>query len=128
MVGFPQYQMYQQQMPQQNQNNGYVIVRSEEEARNYPLAPGYSMTFFNETQPYCYKKSMSHSPLDHPTFEVYKIVKEEAAPEVNADPGWKAETMALRDELERLREEVFSLKAKQKFVSRKKEDVKDDTE
>lgn len=141
MVGFPQYQMYQQQqMPQMqgnNQNsqignNGYVIVRSEEEARNYPLAPGFSMTFFNETKPYCYKKTMSYSPLDHPTFETYKIVKEETvAPdpvEENREPEWRSEIDAIQDELERLNKEVLSLKAKPKTAPKRKEDVKDDSE
>lgn len=136
------YQMYapqpQQQMQTNNQNNqignnGYVIVRSEEEARNYPLAPGFSMTFFNETQPYCYKKTMSYSPLDHPTFEVYKIVKEESKPEEQVvveekEPLWKADIIALQNEINVIREELQILKSKPKQSPRKKEDAKDDTE
>lgn len=127
------YQMYQQQqMPQTQNNNGYVIVRSEDEARNYPLAPGFSMTFFNETQPYCYKKTMSYSPLDHPTFEVYKIVKEEETaavvkPDVS-DPEWKSEIETLYEEMDILKREIQTLKAKQKPVPKKREDVRDDSE
>lgn len=140
MVGFPQYQMYQQQMPQMPNNNqnsqignsGYVIVRSEEDARNYPVAPGNSMTFFNENQPYCYKKTMSFSPLDHPTFERYRIVKEEVAAELpkteTSEPEWKSDIVALQEEIDRLNKEVQSLKAKPKSAPKRREDVKDDPE
>lgn len=142
MVGYPQYQMYQQQMPQMQQmsnnsqnnqigSNGYVIVRSEEEARNYPLAPGFSMTFFDETKPYCYKKTMSYSPLDHPIFETYKIVKEEKEnkPEKEAPvPEWKTDIIALQEDVENLYKEINALKAKNKSVPKRKEDVKDDAE
>lgn len=129
---YPQYQMYQQQQfpqVQNNQvgNNGFVIVRSEEEAKNYPLAPGFSMTFFNETQPYCYKKTMSFSPLDHPTFEVYKIVKEESEAEQPV-PVWKADINALQDEIDMLRAELQTLKTKPKPTVKKREDAKDDTD
>lgn len=130
------YQMYQQ--PQNNNqnnqvgNNGYVIVRSEEEARSYPLAPGFSMTFFNETQPYCYKKTMSFSPLDHPTFEVYRIVKEESIAEQKAKeesvPEWKTEIDSLQDDIDRLYKEIQALKAKPKPVAKRREDIKDDTD
>lgn len=131
---FQQQQIPQMQNNNQNSqigNNGYVIVRSEEEARNYPLAPGFSMTFFNETQPYCYKKTMSFSPLDHPVFETYKIVKEETAapdPVKEQVPEWRSEINAIQDELERLNKEVLSLKNKPKTAPKRKEDVKDDSE
>lgn len=96
----------------QIQNGGYITVRSEEEARNYPLAPGNSMTFFNETQPYCYKKTMSFSPLDHPTFKRYKIVEEDVAEDVvqeQEEPAWKTEIDTLREELEELKARVKTL-------------------
>ena len=86
-TGYQPYQMPQiQQQPQQIQNGGYMTVRSEDEARNYPIALGNSMTFFNEREPYCYKKTMGFSPLDRPTFERYRIIKEET-PDIqeNAD-------------------------------------------
>ncbi len=100
------YQNPQQQQTQQIQNGGYLTVRSEEEARNYPIAPGNSVTFFNETQPYCYKKTMGFSPLDRPTFEKYRIVKEEdVIPEVQT--GQQADNA-----FEQLRAEVDDLKEK----------------
>ena len=73
---FPQF--YQPvQNPQQTQNNGFVSVRSEAEARNYPVAYGNSVTFKDETAPYVYTKTMGFSQLDRPIFDKYKLVKEE---------------------------------------------------
>lgn len=129
-----QQQMQQPQMPQQQiQNGGFVIVRSEAEAKNYPVAPGSSITIFNETQPYCYKKTMGFSPLDHPTFERYKIVKEEVVEEQQAEqtaePTWKADFDSFQEQLDDLRKEVQALKSKARPASKsKKEEVKDDAE
>ena len=124
-----QMQQIQQSQPQ-IQNGGFVNVRSEAEARNYPVAPGSSITFFNETQPYCYKKTMGFSPLDHPTFERYKIVKEEVAEEqqTDAEPTWKADFDSFQAQLDDLRKEVQALKSKARPASKKKEEVKDDSE
>lgn len=75
-------QNYPQQMPQQStpqiQNGGFVSVRSEEEARNYPVAPGNSVTFKNETAPYIYTKTMGFSQLDRPLFDKFRLIKEDA--------------------------------------------------
>lgn len=64
-------------MPQQS--NGFVMVRSEMEARNYPVAYGNSVTFKDETAPYIYSKTMGYSQLDRPVFEKYKLIKEEVS-------------------------------------------------
>lgn len=58
------------------QNGGFVSVRNEEEAIRYPIAPGNSITFKDETAPYVYTKTMGFSQLDRPVFEKYKLVKE----------------------------------------------------
>lgn len=86
MAYYPQYSMYPQmqaQIPvqqaqpmQQIQNNGFVSVRNEEEAKNYPVALGNSVTFKDENAPYIYTKTMGFSQLDRPIFEKYKLVKE----------------------------------------------------
>ena len=84
---FPQMQMQSMQpSPQlqnmqqpQIQNGGFVSVRNEGEARNYPVAPGNSITFKDETAPYVYTKTMGFSQLDRPIFEKFKLVKEEVA-------------------------------------------------
>jgi hypothetical protein len=79
---YPNYnQMYMQ--PQQTnqtpqiQNGGFVIVKDINEAMNYPVAPGNSVTFKNESQPYIYTKTLGFSQLDQPIFETFKLVKEE---------------------------------------------------
>lgn len=83
----PYYQP--QQMPQQIQpqiqNGGFVSVRSEEEARNYPVAQGTSVTFKNETAPYIYTKTTGFSQLDRPMFEKFKLVKEDTEEELKVD-------------------------------------------
>jgi hypothetical protein len=86
--GYPNYnQMYLQQMqniqPQQSQqtpqiqNGGFVMVKDINEAMNYPVAPGNSVTFKNESQPYIYTKTLGFSQLDQPIFEVFKLEKVE---------------------------------------------------
>ena len=64
----------------QIQNGGFVTVRSEDEAKNYPVAQGTSVTFKNETAPYIYTKTMGFSQLDRPVFDKFKLVKEDAQP------------------------------------------------
>ena len=86
---YPQIQPTYQQQPQmqapqtqpvqqpQIQNGGFISVRSEQEARSYPIAPGNSVTFKDENMPYVYVKTMGFSQLDRPVFEKYRLVKEE---------------------------------------------------
>ena len=83
----PQQQMQQPQQPTvqtnntppQMQNGGFIRVQNEAEARQYPVAPGYSVTFIDDTSSYCYTKSMGYSQFDKPKFEKYKLVKEDEA-------------------------------------------------
>lgn len=98
----------------QIQNGGFVAVPNEETARNYPVAPGTSITFKNENAPYVYTKTMGFSQLDRPIFEKFKLVKEEedgAETEVlnnEADnkvvDDLKAEIKALWDEINAIKQ------------------------
>lgn len=74
----PVQQPVQQTQQPQIQNGGFVSVSSELEARNYPVAPGNSVTFKDETAPYIYTKTMGFSQLDQPVFDKYKLIKEES--------------------------------------------------
>lgn len=75
---YPQMQQQTQaQAAPQIQNGGFVSVRSEADARNYPVAPGNSVTFKDENAPYIYTKTMGFSQLDRPLFEKYRLEKEE---------------------------------------------------
>ena len=97
------------QNPQpQIQNSGFVMVRSEMEARNFPVALGNSVTFKDETAPYIYSKTMGFSQLDRPIFEKYKLVKEEIK-EVASEP---TTIDGIRTELSRLWAEIEMLKEK----------------
>lgn len=80
-------QQAQNTFPQQIQNGGFVIVRSEAEARNYPVALGNSVTFKDETSSHIYTKTMGFSQLETPKFEKYKLIKEDTPEEQTSSEG-----------------------------------------
>lgn len=143
---YPQYypQNYQQNyfqnnnQPMQIQNGGFVSVRSEEEARNYPIELGKSITFKDETLPYIYTKTMGFSQMDRPTFDKYRLVKEDASVtsyEAHTDTikenvtnastyAEKSDIEAIRKELDSLWETVNSLQEKK--APKKKEVVENE--
>ena len=79
------------------QYSGVVFVRSEEEARSYPVGPGYSVVLKNETSPYIYTKTMGFNQLETPIFKKYLLVEEET------DVGPKSEVEELREQIQDLR-------------------------
>ena len=118
-----QNQSNYQQSQQQIQNGGFVSVHNENEARNYPIAPGNSVTFKDENAPYVYTKTQGFSQLDRPVFEKYRLVKEEEyqpqqvaqnAPTSaekteqanNIDYALKSDLRALWDEIEALKKQM----------------------
>lgn len=139
--GYPQqYQQNNQQMlptqmsgAQQPQFGGFVSVRNEMEARNYPVAPGNSVMFRDETGPYIYSKSMGYSQLDTPRFDKYRLVKEEdtsvnvSEPHTDNLPTYalKSEFDALNELVNTLAEDVDLLKSKRQ-PAKKKEVVADE--
>ena len=125
----PVQQQVQQQTPQ-IQNGGFISVRGEQEARNYPVAPGNSVTFKDETAPYVYTKTMGFSQLDTPTFDKYRLVKEDVAVS-DAVAQEAAENIAqqkIQQEIEKLWAEVNALKNAEFSITKtkKKETVKED--
>ena len=118
-----QAQAQQQQQMQQPaiQQSGFVLVQSEQEARAYPVAPGNSITFKDERQPYCYVKTMGFNQLDRPTFERYRLVKEDMPTEAT-ESATTAQTQqkkvsvdyALKADLEAVWAEIDALKEKKK--------------
>lgn len=128
-MAYPLYQNYVGynplyfQQPQQNvqqaqiQNGGLVLVKDMSEAMNYPVAPGHSVTFKNETQPYIYTKTLGISQLDQPIFEIFKLVKEEREESTLNELNMSEvqfltldEGNALKGELEALKSEIQFLK------------------
>ena len=109
--GFPQAQ---QQIQPQIQNGGFVRVANEEEARKYPVAAGYSVTFIDESAEHCYTKTAGFSQLDQPVFVKYRLIRENTPDNSVSIAGdidisqyvKKAEFEALRGEFEQLRKEL----------------------
>lgn len=156
-------QQMQQQIPQQMQQvqqpmqatqqsqypvvqSGFVRVRNENEARMYPVAPGCSVTFIDESAPFCYAKTVNASQLDRPIFEKYRLVKEDDAPAPVEAPNKPVEVpmpdlskYAMKGDIEAFRAEIDGLKAElegfrgdlygiagKKTTSRKKEVTTDE--
>lgn len=84
MSPYAQMAMQQMQMPQmqpQTQSNAIIHVPSEDVARRWDVAPNSSVTFIDDSKPYCYTKSMGMSMLEAPVFKRFKLVEEtEPAP------------------------------------------------
>ena len=131
---------FQQSIQPQIQNGGFISVRNEQEARNYPIAPGNSVTFKDENMPYVYVKTMGFSQLDRPNFEKFRLVKEEEIqaqqtaqnPPVsnentqqtnNVDYEKKDEITALWSEIEILKQHIEELTIKGSAAKAKKEEI-----
>jgi len=74
----PQYQNFQAQQRQEQLDQlyarpySYNYVRDENEARNWPTAPGNHLVFENQNGQYFYTKSLGFSPNEKPVFAIYK--------------------------------------------------------
>jgi len=104
----------QYQQAQSNQTS-FIGVQNEQEARTYPVAPGNSITFRDESQPYIYTKAMGYSPLDRPTFEKYRLVKEgEANATESSETASKEKEIdlsiyATKDEIKPITEQITAI-------------------
>lgn len=109
-----QPQQNSQMQPVQIQNGGFIPAPNEMYARNYPVAPGNSVTFKDESAPYVYTKTMGYNQLETPRFEKYRLVKEEDAPQTVTNAPVSASTektmdlsgYALKTELEALQARI----------------------
>lgn len=124
--GYQNYIPYQQNYQQVQQqpsihNGGMVSVRSEQEARNYPVAPQTSVMFHNENEPYIYTKTVGSS-LEAPRFEKFKLVKENISEETAAES--KDVTYVEKSEFDALKAEFEAFK--EQITKPKKEKVKKD--
>lgn len=109
----PNYQMAAQPQPMQIQNGGFVSVRSAQEAFNYPVALGNSVTFKDETAPFIYVKTRGFSQLEEPIFEQFQLVKVDntqkavdPAQTTSAEYALKSDLSALQDEIDLLKKKV----------------------
>lgn len=126
-----QQQMQQQQTQQQQiQNGGFVSAPTEDFARNYPVAPGNSVSFRDEKLPYLYTKTVGFSALDQPVFEKFRLVREEDAPAV-AEPQKEQTAVDLslyveKREFDALAARVDALEADKPIKKIKKKEDADD--
>lgn len=121
----------QTQIPQQSQimNGGFVHVQSENEARQYPVAPGNSVTFIDDTQAFCYTKTMSTGQFDTPIFKKFKLVEvpdnnitqnaQKAPSEALSPQGYNLEDYALKADVAALRVEIERLESKFENINTK---------
>lgn len=77
----PTYAPPQSVQQPQIRSGGIVTVANEDEARRYPVAPGYTVTMRDETKPYLYEKTMGYSQLDQPIFRKARLVFEDDTPQ-----------------------------------------------
>lgn len=126
----PQQPVQQMQQPQVSNNTGNIVhVQSEDEMRNYPVAPGNTIIFKNDNAPYLYTKKMDSSQLGQPIIEKFRLVKEDEITET-VDP--KSECN-LHDEIAELKSDIRFIKKKLTETNRSKksesiEDAKKDGE
>ena len=119
---YPNYPGYATQ-GQPTQSGDFVPIPSEEDARNYPIQRGTSVTFKDDNLPYIYIKKLGMGQLDSPTFEVYEIRKRDTQSTRRAENGpqktesdnlsnfvTKAEYGQICDKLRELQETVDELR------------------
>ena len=124
----PQYQqqmqmpmaMQQQQQirPAQNNNSSIIRVQNENEARCYPVEPGKSITFKDDNAPYIYTKTMDSSQLGEPSFEKFRLVKED-----EADDEVKVAAPDYTEDFEQIKEDIKFIKEKLSDADRRKKTV-----
>jgi hypothetical protein len=91
------------------------MVRSEEEAYNYPVALGNCVTFKVENEPIVIEKSMSYSQLENPKIDRYRLVREDVVTPPAIVDSVAVDTLPtdeLKDELQAIRREIEGIKKK----------------
>lgn len=123
-----QQQPVQQTLQQQIRSGGIVSVANEDEARRYPVAPGYTVTMRDENGPYLYEKTMGYSQLDQPIFRKARIVFEDDATheEKKEEPAEPPKVYAELKQLEALRDAVaIEFKKMRDWIESLKEEYHD---
>lgn len=93
----PVQQPVQAPQPEIRQN-GFIRVKDESEVDAYPIAPGNSVTFIHESEPFVFVKTLGFSQFDRPVKEKYRLVKE--APESVKSAGSAPEGVNAREQVE----------------------------
>ena len=113
----PQQQVSQQQSPQ----SGIVHVQTEEEWRNYPVAPGNTIIFKNDNAPFIYTKTMDSSQLGQPIFEKFRLVKEtdgeESVAETKAaESAFSADIKGIKSDIKFIKDKISEMDKRKRAV------------
>ena len=135
----PLQQAQQMQQPTQIQDGGVVCVKDETAARNYPIAPGVSMTLIDEPRQHLFIKTMGFNQLEKPVFKKFQLIPEsenngdlsggmpEAVKDTNED--LKPQIELLQSEIEGIKAEIEKLKSekpKKKIAAKLAREENDD--
>ena len=104
------YMQQPQIQPQQSDQGGLISVPNEQQARNWPIAPGVSLTFKDENSPYIYTKTMGFSQLDQPIFEKYLVTKEESSLDQNNVVDYSSQINDIESQLSEIKDAYKLLK------------------
>lgn len=113
MPYYGQNYMYPQNYPQNYQQQTFVHVQSENEARSYPVAPNNSVTFIDENQPYLYTKTADASQLGGSRFEKYRLEKEATEGSNGfSEKQYSYSDFATKQQIEALEKKISALEEK----------------
>ena len=73
MPFYPSYQPYYQPYQQPQQQSSLIHVQTEQQAREWSVAPGCSVMFIDDNAPYIYTKSAGSSQLEPSIFKKFKV-------------------------------------------------------
>ena len=127
MPNYMPYQYQPQYQQPQQMATGFVSVRNIEEAFNYPIAPGNSITFKDENAPYVYTKTKGFSPLEQPVFERYRLVKEEpgeTAKMPQNSPEAPQADKSIQEQIDSLKKRITALEERYEFTDDNASDAK----
>lgn len=121
-MNFPTYNPYlfANNQPKQDINTP-IPIRNEQEVLNYPVAPGNSVSFKHESEPYIYIKTMGISPFDSPEIVKYERIKEKIG---SPDKSSIDSVQSLKeDDLKLIRDDIESVKAEIKQIKSRIEEI-----
>lgn len=101
----PYQQMQMSQLPQmqnynnQNPNTLFMRLKTVEEARNYPVAPGTTIISVTDDAKHCCIKSLGTSPFDTPIFNEYNNTQNEIKREIKEEAIQEKVEYATKKEL-----------------------------
>lgn len=101
-----------QPQPQQIQNGGIIPIKDENEARNYPVAPGTSVTFVDEQRKHLFIKTVGLNMFDKFDFRRFLIIEEKEEPQEEKQPDdrYSGDIEALKAYYEELKQEIAGLR------------------